>query len=314
MASKEVALLNRAQQALAKIKTVREGLEVRRQAGAAAAALKKLVGARPEIEKMAHEAVVVRIKAEERIGQLLEPGKEKRGGAKDTRATLPDGISLTQSQHWQNLARLRAADAEQFDAVLASPEPTTAELIRRYGRMTRDTPAEPPPPAEGTYRTIVVDPPWPMKKIHLDADPRAAGLAYPVMSLDQIREMGIPAADDCHLFLWTTHKFLPDALGIVAGWDFRYVCTFVWHKPGGYQPIGLPQYNCEFCLYARRGAPSFVETKAFSTCFEAPRGGHSEKPEAFYDLLRRVTAEGRLDMFNRRAIEGFDGWGDQAAK
>ena len=164
----------------------------------------------------------------------------------------------------------------------------------------------------GHYDVIVIDPPWPMEKIERDVTPEQVAFEYPTMQEHELAAMQLPAADDCHVWVWTTQKFLPMCLRLLDAWGLKYVCTFVWHKPGGFQPFGLPQYNCEFALYARRGTPQFIDTKAFPVCFNAHRGKHSEKPEAFYDVVRRVTAGRRIDIFNRRKIEGFDVWGKEA--
>jgi N6-adenosine-specific RNA methylase IME4 len=136
------------------------------------------------------------------------------------------------------------------------------------------------------------------------------------MSEDELAAYGVPdmAADACHLFCWTTQRFLPMALRLVEVWGFRYCLTMVWHKPGGFQPVGLPQYNCEFVVYGRKGSPKFVETTAFNCCFEAPRREHSRKPDEFYDLVRRVTTGLRIDVFSREKREGFEQFGNETEK
>ena len=166
--------------------------------------------------------------------------------------------------------------------------------------------------AEGVYDVIVIDPPWPIEIMKLDATPEQVGLNYPTMTEEELLELPIPAAADCHLWIWAPQRFLPTAFRLLEAWGFKYSCTFVWHKRNAIQPFYSPKYNCEFAVYGRKGNPQFVDMKAFHACFEAPRGKHSEKPSSFYEMIRRVTAGRRLDMFNRRKIEGFDGWGNEA--
>lgn len=163
------------------------------------------------------------------------------------------------------------------------------------------------------YDVVVIDPPWPMEKIERTVRPKQSTFDYPTMTEEQLSSFRLPTRADCHVWIWTTQRFLPMAFRLLSSWNLKYVCTFVWHKPGGFQPVGLPQYNCEFALYARKGSPTFVSTRALATCFHAKRGGHSEKPATFYNLVRRVTTGHRVDIFNRRKIKGFDGWGNEAA-
>lgn len=173
-------------------------------------------------------------------------------------------------------------------------------------------------PAAKKYDVIVIDPPWDMKKIERTVRPNQVEFDYPTMDTDALlafrSDFQEVAGDHCHVFMWTTHKFLPLALRLFDNYGIKYVLTMVWHKPGGFQPVGLPQYNCEFAIYGRIGSPKFVDTKAFNCCFTAGRAEHSRKPDEFYDLVRRVTDGDRIDIFSREKRDGFDQFGNETSK
>ena len=166
------------------------------------------------------------------------------------------------------------------------------------------------------YGTIVIDPPWHMEKIKRDERPNQVDFDYPTMTEEELVGFPVPAiaAEDCHLFCWATHKHLPAALRLISAWGFRYVLLMTWHKPGGFQPHGLPQYNSEFVIYARCGSAKFCDTQAFNTCFQGERREHSRKPDEFYNTIRRVTDGDRIDVFSREAREGFDQYGNEQDK
>ncbi len=260
-----------------------------------------------------HRAILVQ---RTRVADLPPAERPKPQQKRDTRKEAAKAANVSERKVRTALEVKRkapdlAAKVEAGDLTLAAArrEMKRAETVANLTSVEAVEAKE----AAGVYDVLVIDPPWPMKKIERDERPNQVEFDYPTMSEEELAALTLPAADDCHVWLWTTHKFLPMALRLLDAWGLKYVCTFVWHKPGGFQPIGLPQYNCEFAIYARKGSPKFVDTKAFPVCFDAQRGAHSEKPEDFYEVLRRVTAGRRLDMFNRRLIDGFDGWGKEAA-
>jgi N6-adenosine-specific RNA methylase IME4 len=173
--------------------------------------------------------------------------------------------------------------------------------------------------ATGPFDVVVTDPPWPMQKIDREERPNQDAFDYGVMSLEEIeahwrREIEPRTKPDCHVLWWTTQRYLPPALQMVERLGYRYVFTMVWHKAGGFQPIDLPQYNAEFIIYARKGAPLFIDTKDFKVCNAWPRREHSRKPFGFYELIKRVTGGSRVDVFSREPHEGFAQYGDEISK
>ena len=169
----------------------------------------------------------------------------------------------------------------------------------------------------GPFDVVVIDPPWPMQKIDRDVRPNQAKFDYDIMEIEEIEtcwreDIAPKLSDDVHAFWWTTEKYLPPCIALLERLGLRYVLTMVWHKPGGFQPHNLPQYNAEFIVYARKGSPVFTDIKDFNVCNSWPRGEHSRKPDEFYDLIARVTGGSRIDVFAREAHPGFATFGKES--
>ncbi len=168
---------------------------------------------------------------------------------------------------------------------------------------------------ETRYRTIVADPPWHVqagpRSLH-DPGERSRSLVYPTMSVDAIAALCPPAADDSHLYLWTINAYVEDAYAIARAWGFKPSTMLVWCKrPKGRGLGGTFATATEYVLFARRGS-LLATAKVERNWWEWKRGLHSEKPEAFLDLVESVSPGPRLEMFARRQRLGWDTWGDQA--
>lgn len=163
---------------------------------------------------------------------------------------------------------------------------------------------------EGSFKTIVADPPWRYANAATKAD---ANKHYSTMCLEDILSIPVRslATPDAHLWLWTTNAFMEEGHDVVRAWGFRPLTILTWCKP---RP-GVGHYlrnNTEHCILASRGKPIVPEHKPLSTWFEWPAQRHSQKPDAFYDLVETVSEGPYLEMFSRRARFNWQTWGNES--
>ena len=164
------------------------------------------------------------------------------------------------------------------------------------------------------YKTIVIDPPWPVATGFVQSSGYnvSDNCPYSLMTKEEILAIPINnlADDNCDLFLWTTQTVLLFSFEVLKNWGFKFSCLMTWDKVKALNAYGFFR-NSEFILYAHKGKTNRdFSKKNIPTCFREPLRRHSEKPKIFYDLIRRVTREPRIDIFARKKIEGFDSYGN----
>lgn len=170
---------------------------------------------------------------------------------------------------------------------------------------------------EGKFRTIYADPAW--NETGGGKIKRGADRHYPLMKTAEIIALrpfiDTISEDNCHLYLWTTNNYLKDGLKVCEAWGFEYKTVITWKK----DRTGLGQYFrgiTEHCLFAVKGNLPYKLNEAGGrvqgmTIIEAPRGRHSEKPEAMRRMIERVSYPPYIELFARKQAEGWTAWGNE---
>jgi N6-adenosine-specific RNA methylase IME4 len=185
----------------------------------------------------------------------------------------------------------------------------------------------------GRYKTLYMDPPWRLvggKGARSFRHGAGANHKYDMMSQAELLALAADvrrvSAEACHLYMWSTNNFLPDALELVKAYGFKHVTMVTWGKTTG---AAMGQYyrsNTEQCLFAVKGSLPYklkddvhaAQVKGLareqgSTLLLTPRTGlrHSEKPAEMRDTIERVSYGPYLELFGRRVPRNWDAIGNE---
>ncbi len=224
--------------------------------------------------------------------------------------------NIDKAQLFRLVHQGRVVGAQMVAGKWLAPEPLTIiqdsrAFAPRAGVLYVGSPKMPPLP-NGQFRCHVIDPPWPIAKISRKVRPNQVAMDYTVMTVPEITRLAVPAKTDhagAHLYLWVTHRFLPDALAMVKEWGYRYQCLMTWVKNGGITPYSW-QYNTEHVVFATTGDLA-LNRLGLKLSFNGDRREHSRKPESFYELVMKASPGPRMEWFGRQRREGFVVWGNE---
>lgn len=157
------------------------------------------------------------------------------------------------------------------------------------------------------FAVIYCDCPWEQivysKETGLDK-----GYPYPTMTFEEIMELCAgdksPALDDAVIFFWTTANRVAIGIDILRHWGFEYKTQFVWDKKHIGHGFWVRDRH-EVLIIATRGknpppCPKMGEQVA--SLYEEKKGGHSEKPVYFAEVIERYFPDlQKLEMFQRES-------------
>jgi N6-adenosine-specific RNA methylase IME4 len=217
---------------------------------------------------------------------------------------------------WVELAKRVGPREEDFaDFEIKEREAIPAKFLQAISGGKKREDSEPLEPIEGKYNVIVIDPPWAYGTDY-DSESRRVASPYPEKSTTELMEFDLPAAPDCALWLWTTHRFIWDAKLLMDTWGFEYKLTVPWDKEKMGMGVWL-RCQTEFVLLGIKGKPPWKLTNERDIIREARRE-HSRKPDSFYEMVEKIngtaTEETHADIFARTKRKGWYSYGNEVEK
>ena len=255
------------------------------------------------------------------MAEKITPSKKQEN---EVRTKLAQTFG-TNSRYVSDAQRFKKEKPEVFEQIKngtiniseAKKEEKKEQRIELINKQIQDIEAGELPQLKGLFDVVSVDPPWNYEgenrnKTSFDSVGRRVANPYPEMSTQEIKQIELPLMKDSIVFLWTTHKFLPDALEILKEWNLEYKGTLVWNK----EKMGMGAWfrmQCEFCLVGIKGKPYWENTK-YRDILNEPRREHSRKPDSFFTMVEEITLGRRLEYFSREKRQGWEVFGNDVNK
>jgi len=275
--------------------------------------------------KLLDKDIEVKFRAQLRGGQILiemeragerrasTAGRPKKGSSQKPLSKLSDlKVTKTESFRWRALAnmppqqrdvRLKTAQRKARAAVDGMAKQVRAELLAADEERVKAL-----APVAGRFKTVVIDPPWDDDGL---SDQAKAGLGYATMTHEQLMMLKVQKVceADAHCYLWVTNNFITRGVELMEQYGFQHKTVLTWRKTtrNGKLHFGLGRYfrnATEHVLFGVRGE---LRTRVDNvrTIFDAPVGEHSEKPEEFYEIVRKASHLPAVEFFQRRPRPGF---------
>jgi N6-adenosine-specific RNA methylase IME4 len=205
---------------------------------------------------------------------------------------------------------------------------TTCSGRCRVARHRQIRAMTPPWPEGGPFDLVAVDLPLAWIGYSARGEAKSPQAHYATLDVPALIYLLRPMlkevmAKDCVAAWWLFDPRLPDSLNILQKVGFTYKgALFSWRKDGAFGLGKTTRKRYEAVWYGSRGKglpvrhhgidQEILTEEDLPLMIEAPRQGHSTKPDVAYKLMEQLFGDvRRLELFARKRRPGWTVWGNE---